>query len=1357
MHPRKTDREPDPGKCHRLVGIFICFFLLLALPNPARSDPQVDPAALNHSIEIIISQVPEFRALREEAKRLGIRIWFQGNLAVLLADRAREDLGQAQKQGHTLQSLFPARSPLELVIDGPLEAAEEIKAFLGNNEDMAIRLLRSKDNNPGILNNPHLMNSAEAFLVELTAPPAGESQVRDALHWNSKATPTFLQDQARGALTYQAPEKDISKGDELLGILNYLDVSLRTGLEADPEALKRGHNIFTNDIDGIQKKYGDFFTTKFKRKLGNIFANAKNPLTAWKTTQAVGLFDLTFPGSTDLHDFTNAAPPTPGAFVLPEHTKTKNGAHSLPLQKLITEQELRQLAEDLAPKVNLFADTWKKNPAAEFYGGTTRDYLYWIMGQFRGVTSRADAEQIMKRLRSLSYIQIRDFIIHESDVDVVSDDELNLESKDYGVKKLDYIRAERFDTRTDAGKNEIDQGFIPLEKIRLSSKGFVKWPQVGDGIHEIYTDKLSVHFTEPEVFAETRYAKQKLNHPVLMALRYLRLQAIDYYKRHGGGLPDKNILLGSIDPHTAAIIRKIIHDATVDGSLEDYLKQPKFREWLNATIRKVFVSYTNPTAGKVLLDWFGVSALVARYPELNPYNQFLFAPYRDAGVIEQQLSKDRVDRHSFFQPVEEYFPDKQFFHGTKTNEAFRNILFQGVLPSDHGYAGDGLYGVARSHIAFAENWGGTPDRVVRFEILPTAKLVDITTGEGKRVWEEYVKQHGKKLDLETDFANHYGIDILRYEYGDTIAFVVKNSQALSRPVGHNVQLLTFSELAHRAEKISSEPELKAFLKIMQINRPSTSEMNVLFSILSAHQRNSDLAAILHSDPHTVLDRRFLPLILDLFGLHPALDARLQSSFLVIFLQELKSRGAEAVTKEFEPRLEGADRQLLSVLRASVEKQLSDDLRLLSPEEALAKIFTMNANYPQLASGVIRLAGELLHREALALKISPQRPIPPYWHTSFLDHFGRLDRVAKNVYLEKIVPVLLEQKQAGVPQFLTRLMEKDPQSVLNRILPALTRKELWSIPPAVKAKFAIHSPQDLLKVAALAQRLKDPAQKSFGQHMPSLADFEPHPDSPLLRSIRYLIAAFSLSSPMAEKDIVEISSLWQKVKKQQITLNTAEIEWLKNNAQQLILHAYDLEHAKLTLTKMGILEPLIHALGGTSVPQSAAWWLGRRELPTPNLAQRAAAKGKTAAELRITRVYHPTQTAEAYRSITRSGGKPNILISKANYPDLHASWGDGFYTSKIAPDDDRWGKFHVRMTVDPQAREGVDFKIAGEQIIFMTNCLEVTSPSMDAISGLVGLAEELNAGSKSALFRALEQFHNAGSGCTQFYSAEGMTH
>jgi hypothetical protein len=490
----------------------------------------------------------------------------------------------------------------------------------------------------------------------------------------------------------------------------------------------------------------------------------------------------------------------------------------------VSSDEFKNLAADLAPKVNLFADAWKQDPNAEFVGGTVRDYLYWLKGQFRGITTADQAKAKIDELRKLPSIDVRDFIIGDSDVDVASIN-LSLSPSTYGVRKIDMIGSDRFDPSTQMGHSEAKQGFIPVEKIRLGRRGFTPWPGMGDGIHEIYSGKPTVHFASPEDFHSTHFAKLKLNHEVLLAIRYVRTLAINYYREHGRGYPDPKVLL-DIDPESKKAVQNAVNHALVDKDLAECMSNKRFKTWLDQLIQKSFRSYTNPTAAYQLFEHFKLDELVRAYSnKLEPINQYLFAQNRDPHAIEANMQKAGTSPEKLFTPVLKEFPDQKLYHGTRTETAFNSILLQGILPSSAGTADGGLYGVRKDNIKFAEKWGGSRDRIVTFRVKPTATVVDVTQGEGQRVFAQYRGDYDR-------FAQDFGVDVIRYPY-DTRAYVVKNSAALERPQGFTREIMTFSQVMQLAKNAKSEEDIEKCIAAVSVSSFNDRELHFLIEKIPA--------------------------------------------------------------------------------------------------------------------------------------------------------------------------------------------------------------------------------------------------------------------------------------------------------------------------------------------------------------------------------------------------------------------------------------------------------------------------------------------------------------------------------------------
>ena len=492
----------------------------------------------------------------------------------------------------------------------------------------------------------------------------------------------------------------------------------------------------------------------------------------------------------------------------------------------VTLDEFKALSAELAPKVNMFRDVWAIDPKAEFFGGTSRDYLYWLKGHLMRARSPLELQATMERLRETPVIDVKEFIQYESDVDLISSKDLGeLSAAKYGIKKIDLIQDGRFDPKTPAGRTEVDQGFIPAEKIRLGVRGPVSDESFGDGVKEIYETKLTVRFAEESKFWTTHYARMGQNHPILLALRYLRLVAMDHFNSEGRGVPDDESLLSRIDSPTRKILASVVAAALKDPRLRQMLREPKFAARLNGTIRKGFRSYTSPDATMRLYREFGADRLPVEYNAIDAINQYLFAVHRDSGKIRANFKKYRLKPAELFVPAEELVVDGKLYHGTVTEEAFRSILFQGILPSADGNAGSGLYAVPSTHKEFAERWRRHPELVVEFDIDPRATIVDIRSGLGAEAFMSYVRTAAQSgLDRHSAFAEAFGIDILVYPYGDTVAVVVKNGNALKNANGYKRKLMRLGDLREYLSTRASELKLSDVVSLLEINGLKESEI-----------------------------------------------------------------------------------------------------------------------------------------------------------------------------------------------------------------------------------------------------------------------------------------------------------------------------------------------------------------------------------------------------------------------------------------------------------------------------------------------------------------------------------------------------
>ncbi len=582
----------------------------------------------------------------------------------------------------------------------------------------------------------------------------------------------------------------------------------------------------------------------------------------------------------------------------------ETGLYATPLS--IDRKEFEQLAITLAPKVNVFADVWAQDPDAVFFGGTSRDYLNWLLGELHKAEAKNELQKKILDLKKLPLIDIRKILGAESDVDVMSSRGITLQGADYGIRKFDSIAPERISAKTDLGQTEINQGFISIEKIQLSKTGLKTPAPFGDGVGDLLSERISIHFADPEAFWNTYYAKLNLNHPILLALRYLRLRASQWLQIHGNGSVDVDELL-NFDPKIKNKLKKIIDDAPYDPKFIALIKQERGLKWLNGSVLKSFRSRTNPTAAYKLFSAMGYKELQALFPELASINQFLFVKERNTKKIDENFEKFNVSPEKVYSPVGKIIPEFELFHGTKTDEAFRAILFQNVLPSESGLAGAGLYTVRKDNLKFAVDWAERDiNKIVKLEVHPNAKVIDITQGEGKILFDKYRSQvvHSRSQDVYDDFADEFGADILRYPY-KTDAFVVKNSAVIFEPQGYARKLMTVEDAVALAKKISSTKDLEEILRLIDFNGFSTREIDYLFTFIPRAKLEESLSDLTKKKLKLKKIAQYIPILpflregLHTFVLRLITELEVDEVFAGYYLHKLSSIHKNKIRKLLE--------------------------------------------------------------------------------------------------------------------------------------------------------------------------------------------------------------------------------------------------------------------------------------------------------------------------------------------------------------------------------------------------------------------------------------------------------------------------
>jgi formylglycine-generating enzyme required for sulfatase activity len=199
---------------------------------------------------------------------------------------------------------------------------------------------------------------------------------------------------------------------------------------------------------------------------------------------------------------------------------------------------------------------------------------------------------------------------------------------------------------------------------------------------------------------------------------------------------------------------------------------------------------------------------------------------------------------------------------------------------------------------------------------------------------------------------------------------------------------------------------------------------------------------------------------------------------------------------------------------------------------------------------------------------------------------------------------------------------------------------------------------------------------------------------ILSVIRLLVKAFQYELEFSPSDFSELKTIINEFHGTKITNNNA-LRRIHETAKKLVMHAVNVEYAVNKLDELGLRQKLI-TMGNVNEINSDAWWLNREPLRSFPVG---SGSGLTAADLELTIVAHETNNFLAFESITRShSGEPNVFISRKIAVGETAVFGEGFYT-RIGKVGQVGAGLTIRFIVNPEARQGTDFIVEGDYIIF----------------------------------------------------------
>jgi len=287
-----------------------------ALVEQDFSQPLLSESKLSSGIASRRARVPEFRFIREEAQKRGLRVWLFGGTAAGYAHYVKWDLlremgdtrFQPDRFDYDYTNIYRSTQDLDIVVDGNTQEAqafqqalkEKFPYFMGSKAAAwEVRSLNDAHGDKGGLlgdfgfTNQHT-DSNSTGMIELTDPPEGESVVRDIRDWKS-SKPAFLKDVVQGRLTFyhspnhsQTPRFKSGQNPPIFSVIRALTKAFQYDLKIDGK-----------DLSVLQKEINEFDP---KRDLSNpdaqrwiekngkkLFENAVDIESAWNTLEKLGL------------------------------------------------------------------------------------------------------------------------------------------------------------------------------------------------------------------------------------------------------------------------------------------------------------------------------------------------------------------------------------------------------------------------------------------------------------------------------------------------------------------------------------------------------------------------------------------------------------------------------------------------------------------------------------------------------------------------------------------------------------------------------------------------------------------------------------------------------------------------------------------------------------------------------------------------------------------------------------------------------------------------------------------------------------------------------------------------------------
>ena len=240
------------------------------------------------------------------------------------------------------------------------------------------------------------------------------------------------------------------------------------------------------------------------------------------------------------------------------------------------------------------------------------------------------------------------------------------------------------------------------------------------------------------MFRRTVYAKRNQNHEILLALRYIRILAINYYQENGRSFPERSLSFRGIGRRVARPVaradrrsRRAPNDPPAERMPEGSALPPLDERYGAQGVSLLHESDRDPRAVSKVR---GSIASSRRSRKKSSRSISISSRSRAIGRrLAAGSSSTARARINYFCRSPANFRTENFIMAPVPKPRSAAFSLQGVLPSQRGVAGRGsLRQVRGDNISFAANWGGQPRAGRRFRRpIPTRASADLTQGEGK--------------------------------------------------------------------------------------------------------------------------------------------------------------------------------------------------------------------------------------------------------------------------------------------------------------------------------------------------------------------------------------------------------------------------------------------------------------------------------------------------------------------------------------------------------------------------------------------------------------------------------------------------